>query len=395
MERFGLVALGPFRTTVSQFFLVLRDSDLTRCAICAVEVNNTVIYFITRPIPPPTDALASALPKLHLSSFLAAIFSTSLADVIKATPRSTILIPHNKGFERLGMLVSDHLLSSAGKSDLTHVIMHHVVDGVYYSNSLANVSAKSIPTIDGSDLRLVNSSLTASGGWPGMTSDLKLKDLITETGARPRTLWMFLYLELWSWTVGKAGSSRERLFDDIYAGLKAGFEWVLECESLHLKVHLGQRWDWMGLDGRCCVRPDNAFKHVNMTELLEGYWRGSRRSLVNILFRPHHRQIFSIRQSAEKPKDGENRIRPISLHNDATYSTLHLPEQCLWRYRRSLIEDSLMDHLSWGSKAQGGPRPKKIGLRLFRGVGQRQEMALEVLSRSTGCLSPYRSTLVC
>ena len=90
-------------------------------------------------------------------------------------------MPHNKGFERLGMLVSDHLLSSAGKSDLAHVVMHHVIDGVYYSKSLANISEKSIPMDDGSDVRLVNGSVMASGDWPGVTSNLHLKNVITET----------------------------------------------------------------------------------------------------------------------------------------------------------------------------------------------------------------------
>ena len=59
---------------------------------------------------PPANALTSVLPEFRLSTFLAAIFSTSLADVLKTIPRSTILMPHNKGFERLGMLVSDHLI---------------------------------------------------------------------------------------------------------------------------------------------------------------------------------------------------------------------------------------------------------------------------------------------
>ena len=284
-----------------------------------VEVNNTVIYFITRPIPPPTDALTSALPNLHLSAFLAAIFSTSLADTLKTTPRSTILMPHNKGFERLGMLVSDHLLSSAGKSDLGHVIMHHLLDGVYYSGSLANFSGKSIPTVDGSDVRLVNDSLTSSGGWPDMTSDLHLKDLITETGVVhelsdvliPRTV------EL---NVGKlARAAKGSLMTSML--VKAGFDWVLNATA----PPEGSRWAEIGLDGKgwtLLCPPDDAFKHVNMTELLKDTeWL---KKIVGQHLIPTPSSPSSIFTSAEEAKD-DVLNRPISLHNDATYSTLLSP----------------------------------------------------------------------
>jgi len=287
--------------------------------MCVVEVNNTVIYFVTRPVVPPTDALASILPRLDLSAFLAAIFSTSLADAIKTTPRSTILIPHNKGFERLGMLVSDHLLSSAGKSDLTHVIMHHVIDGVYYSDSLANVSGKSIPTDDGSDLRLANGSLTGSGGWPGMASDLKLKNLITETGVvhelsdvlMPRTV------EL---NVGKlARAAKGSLMTSMM--IKAGFDWVLNATA----PPEGSPWEEMGLDGKgwtLLCPSDDALKHVNMTELLND--TESLKMIVGQHLIPTPSSPSSTLTSAKQARDGDSN-RPISLHNDATYSTLLSP----------------------------------------------------------------------
>jgi solute carrier family 25 carnitine/acylcarnitine transporter 20/29 len=287
--------------------------------MCVVEVINTVIYFISRPILPPTDALASVLPRLELSTFLAAIFSTSLADVIKTMPRSTILMPHNKGFERLGALVSDHLLSSAGKSDLAHVIMHHVVDGVYYSHSLTNVSGKSIPTDDGSDIRLVNGSFIASGGWPDGTANLHLKNLITETGVvhelsdvlLPRTV------EL---TVGKlARAAKGSLMPSML--VKAGFDWVLNATA----PPAGSPWAEMGLDGKgwtLLCPPDDAFKHMNMTELVKDTERLM--ELVGQHLIPTPSYPSSIFTSAEQAKD-EDSNRPISLRNDATYSTLISP----------------------------------------------------------------------
>lgn len=336
--------------------MILYSSDLTCCAALPVEVNNTVIYFITRPIPPPADALASVFPKLNLSAFLAAIFSTSLGDVIKTTPRSTILMPHNKGFERLGMLVSDHLLSSAGKSDLAHVIMHHVIDGVYYSNSLANVSGKSIPTDDGSDVRLVNSSLMASGGWPGMTSDLHLKNLITETGVVhelsdvliPRTV------EL---NVGKlARAAKGSLMTSML--VKAGFDWVLNATA----PPEGSPWAEMGLDGKgwtLLCPSDDAFKHMNMTELLK-----DKRSLEEIVGQhliPTPSSPSSTFTSAEQAKDNDLN-RPISLHNDATYSTLLSPN------------NAFGDIVVRSSVTPGGPLV--LGIKGARGTSAQEDWAV-------------------
>lgn len=263
--------------------------------------------------------MTSSLPKLELSAFLAAIFSSSLADVIKTTPRSTILMPRNKGFEHLGALVSDHLLSSAGKSDLTHVIMHHVVDGVYYSESLTAVSGKSIPTDDGSDIRLVNGSVTASGGWSDMTSELHLENVITATGVVhelsdvliPRTV------EL---TVGKlARAAKGSLMVSLV--VKAGFEWVLNASD----PPAGSPWAEMGLDGKgwtLLCPPDQAFKHMNMTELLQDTERLKEIVGQHLIPTPSHRVPGFT--SAEKAKDDKTN-RPISLRNEATYSTLLSP----------------------------------------------------------------------
>lgn len=215
------------------------------------------------------------------------------------------------------MLVSDHLLSSAGKSDLTHVIMHHVVDGVYYSDSLANVSEKSIPTDDGSDLRLVNSSLTGSGGWPGMTSDLKLENLITDTGVVhelsnvliPRTV------EL---NVGKlARAAKGSLMTSMM--VKAGFDWVLNATA----PPDGSPWAEMGLDGNgwtLLCPPDDAFKHVNTTELLKDIEK--LKEIVGQHLIPTPSSPSSI---STKEEEDEDSSRPISLQNDATYSTLLSP----------------------------------------------------------------------
>jgi solute carrier family 25 carnitine/acylcarnitine transporter 20/29 len=158
-----------------------------------VEINNTLIYFISRPSVPPTDALETALPKLDFSSFLAAIFSTSLADTLKTTPRTAFLIPHSSAFKRVG-LVSEYLLIASSKSDLESVILHHVIDGIEYAQNL-NGSQHTFPTLEGSDIKLewrqnqssINSGsrsilVTPGGGWAGMKAAPYARNTLTSTG---------------------------------------------------------------------------------------------------------------------------------------------------------------------------------------------------------------------
>ena len=268
-------------------------------------------------------------------------------------------MPHNKGFERLGMLVSDHLLSSIGKPDLAHVVMHHVIDGIHYSDSLTNISGKSVPTADGSDLRLANGSVTGSGGWPGMTSDLELKNLITETGVvhelsdvlMPRTV------EL---NVGKlARAAKGSLMTSMM--VKAGFDWVLNATA----PPEDSPWAEMGLDGKgwtLLCPPDDALKHVNMTELLKDTER--LKEIVGQHLIPTPSSPSSIFTSAGQARDDDSN-RPISLRNDATYSTLLSPNNVYG------------DIVVRSSETPGGP--PVVGIKGARGTSAQGDWA-KVLS---------------
>ena len=151
------------------------------------EYKNSLIYLISRPITPPGDVMSTALPYLDFSTFLAAVFSTSLADRLKEASSTTFLVPKNDGFKRLGNLVSAHLLAASSKSDLERVILHHVIDGVEYSKSLKKGSNQSFATLEGSDVHIDRSTngsvmVTASGGWAGMNAEVKGLNALTQTG---------------------------------------------------------------------------------------------------------------------------------------------------------------------------------------------------------------------
>jgi solute carrier family 25 carnitine/acylcarnitine transporter 20/29 len=236
----------------------------------SVEVNNTVIYFISRPLVPPPDVFQVALPFLDFSSFLAALFSTSKAEALRTTPSTSFLIPENEAFKRLGLLVSGHLLAPSSKGDLENVMMHHVLNTVEYAKSLRNGSQHTFSTLEGSDItveRLANGDAFASssGGWAGFKAKVQTRDLLVQTGVIhemsdimiPRSVQI---------TIGKLvkaakGSTMATLVN------KAGFEWILNGTA----PPEGSPWTdekFSNAAWTLLCPPDEAFKSYNLTRLL-------------------------------------------------------------------------------------------------------------------------------
>ncbi|OJA16128.1 hypothetical protein AZE42_00067 [Rhizopogon vesiculosus] len=289
-----------------------------------IEIDNTVVYFVSRPLEPPVDPLQTALPLLDLSSFLAAIFSTSIADVIKKTPRATFLLPHNDAFKRLGMLVSDHLLAASSKTDLENVIMHHIIDGVEYSKSLVNGSQRTFATLEGSDLQLEHPGngsviVSASGGWPGLRSALYPRDMLTETGVIHELSDIMIprSVEL---TVGKLMKAAKAT-NMINMVTKAGFDWVLNGTT----PPEGSEWTAQGL-----TRPswtllcptDDAFKKYNLTELFDNV--DVLRAIISQHLIPTPSSSTGDIRSFDAP-DVLNNNRPLPLERPGQYSTLLSP----------------------------------------------------------------------
>ncbi|KAH0838185.1 FAS1 domain-containing protein [Lanmaoa asiatica] len=284
-----------------------------------VEINNTTIYFISRPLDPPVDPLQTALPSLDLSSFLAAVFSTSLADVIKRMPRTTFLIPHNSAFKRLGLLVSDHLLAASSKQDLEHVILHHIIDNVEYSKSLVDGSQRTFATLEGSDLQLERAEggsilISASGGWAGMKSTLYPQNTLTDTGVihEVSDLMIPRSVELNIGKLMKAGKATT--MTNVMA--KAGFDWILDGTL----PPEGSEWADRGLGVRTwtllCPK-DDAFKKYNLTQLLEDL--DGLRAIVSQHLIPIPAASGSV------SLDVLNNSRPLPLDQLGSHSTLLSP----------------------------------------------------------------------
>ena len=308
-----------------------------------VEVNNTVIYFISRPLLPPGNSLQVALPILNFSSFLAAIFSANLADTIKTSRRTTLLVPNNDAFKRLGLLVSAHLLSTPATSDLKNVILHHVIHDVVYARDVQNSTARTYPTLEGSDLHVEHKkggtiSLTPSGGWPGLISELTPTNLLSETGAVHELSDIFIPRSV-HLTVGKlAKAAKGTTMTNLI--IKAGMEWILNGTT----PPADSPWDQSGIVGTgwtLLCPTDDAFKKVNLTQLY------SDKATMQLVVGQH---LLNTPTSGELSGTPTNN-QPVPFHVSGIYKTLISPES---NYRDVVFRETENGEVAVGIKNAPG-----------------------------------------
>lgn len=280
---------------------------------------------------PPSDPISTALPSLDLSNFLAALLSSSQADIIRTTPRTSLLIPYNTAFKRLGLLVSAHLLSSSSKQDLEKVILHHTLSDVEYSSNLVNGSQQTFKTLEGSDIkveRLENGAIhvSPSGGWPGMKSRLVPRDTLTQTGVIHELSDILLPRSV-NITIGKLmkaaqASTMTSMFN------RAGFEWILNGTAPP------DDWSWPdderspsgGIAWTVLCPTDDAFKIHNLTELFADPVRLKSIVMQHIILSPYPKERIQRLKAGINEGPGEieelYNNQPLVLENSATYSTM-------------------------------------------------------------------------
>ena len=235
-------------------------------------------------------------------------------------PRTTFLIPHNDAFKRLGLLVSDHLLGASSKQDLEHVILHHIIDDVEYTQSFADGSQHTFATLEGSDLQLEWTEdgsvvISASGGWTGMKSALYPRNTLTDTGVihEVSDLMIPRSVELNIGKLMKAGKATTMA--NVMA--KAGFDWILNGrpppEMSEWADHRLGGGTWTLL-----CPTDDAFKKYNLTQLLEDL--DELRAIVSQHLIPTLPSLPA--SGAASVMDVFNNNRPLPLDQLGSYSTL-------------------------------------------------------------------------
>lgn len=222
--------------------------------------------------------MAAALPSLHLSTFIAAVFSTALDELLKKYSSTTLLIPRNEGFKNLGGLVSTHLLSStaSAKKDLESVILHHVIKGVNYWKDLSEGSQTSFGTLESSDVHFDRDAdkqlflVSASGGWPGMKAELGATgmtgNILTKTGVMHELSGVLIprSVELTNQKLVKA--AKGTTMADLVT--KAGLGWILDGTSPPPDSEW-LNYDYQSVGWTLLVPTDDAFKNTNLTAISE------------------------------------------------------------------------------------------------------------------------------
>ncbi|KAF9076124.1 carnitine/acyl carnitine carrier [Rhodocollybia butyracea] len=335
-----------------------------------VRADNILIYFISKPIVPPSDAIDTVLPMLDFSSFIAYILASSVGDKIRNTANTTLLIPPNDAFERLGLLVSGYLLAPSSKADLEKVLLHHSLSTVRYAEALENGTQRTFPTNEGSDLSVSRENngtifVSASGGWAGMKSRLRTRDILTQTGVVHEVSDILIprSVELTMAKLMKAAKGSTM----ITMVTKAGLDWVLNGTT----PPEGSPWSEQGLGnaGWVLLCPtDTAFEKYNVSELY-----ADKEKLISIV----SQHLIPYPSPSDKlvmvpSDDGSINInRPLLLEDSVTYSTLLSPSSM---YGDLVFKES--------SDAKGG---YIVGIKGARGTDGTNDWA-RVLSwgRSTG-----------
>jgi solute carrier family 25 (mitochondrial carnitine/acylcarnitine transporter), member 20/29 len=291
-----------------------------------VEIDNTLIYLVSRPLTPPGDVLTAVLPSIDLSTYLAAVFSTSLAETVKNLPRTTFLVPNNKAWAKMG-LVATYLLMGTSKKELESVVLHHILDSIQYLSALRNGTERTFRTFEGTDIGIsrhrhddgeVEVVVTGSGGWDGLHAKLdpsNKANTLTETGVAHEidTLMIPRSVEINLGKLVKAagGGTMASLVT------RAGFEWVLNGtappeDSEYSKLGDGVGWTLL-------VPRDEAWRDVNLTAL----WDDGH--AIRELVTQHLIPTFPPSSGGDKDgKGGKKPRKPSHLVMDADENTMPL-----------------------------------------------------------------------
>lgn len=159
-----------------------------------IQVGNTLIYILSQIVPPPSDLLQLALSNIRFSTAVASIFSAKLDDEFKSIPELTYLMPTNRAFADLG-LIMDYLLLERSKADLSQVLKYHAIVQVLYQDEIRLGSSQRYPTLEGTELyitKLASNNITIHGptvggvALNGESKDSEVinkKDVLVENGS--------------------------------------------------------------------------------------------------------------------------------------------------------------------------------------------------------------------
>jgi uncharacterized surface protein with fasciclin (FAS1) repeats len=130
----------------------LRNNSLfvnnSKVTTADVETTNGVIHIIDTVLSPVGgDVADAAIANSNLSSLVSALTAADLVNTLKGTGPFTVFAPTNSAFAKLpSATLNDLLTNPAKKTDLTNILLDHVVSGEVALNKNGNTSATTLGT---------------------------------------------------------------------------------------------------------------------------------------------------------------------------------------------------------------------------------------------------------
>lgn len=117
-----------------------------------VSVQGNTIYEISEPLSLPGSFLSKLVVDLEMSTFIATLYVSGVAEEVKHSSGITMFAPSNGAFHDLG-LVAQFLMHSSGKHQLQNVLRYHVIRGLLYAEDIREY-AHEVPTLADSTIRV-------------------------------------------------------------------------------------------------------------------------------------------------------------------------------------------------------------------------------------------------
>ncbi|KAK4683657.1 hypothetical protein P7C73_g6577, partial [Tremellales sp. Uapishka_1] len=299
-----------------------------------VNAGQSIIYLISNLLSPPLDVLQTAISDLRSSTFIAAVYSADLEKLVKKSPGVTWLIPRNKAFGDLGLVLKYLLLSDrASKDDLRKVLKYHALEDVVYEEDFRSGDT-TYRTLEGSDIVLERIKGTKGYGngslalrSPRNKFDMPLngelrstrlleKNALTETGVIHTVDQVMLPSDVDITLEKLVKGSKESTMLGLMK--KAGLSWVLEGrDPVGEEVVLYSSDATTPMPSFTILCPtDKAFARLNISALSDE----DLESLLKLHIIPADMNAnLDLTQSQSRPRDGE----PLFLNDDLVYSTLY------------------------------------------------------------------------
>ncbi|ORZ16899.1 FAS1 domain-containing protein [Absidia repens] len=126
--------------------------DHSRVITSVDDIRGDSIYKISDPLKIPGDMLSQLVVDLDLSTFIATLYVSELADEIRQAKGITLFVPTNDAFIRLGLLAK-YFVHPTGKQHLQTVLRYHAAQELLYYDDMMN-HVSEVPTLAKSMLRI-------------------------------------------------------------------------------------------------------------------------------------------------------------------------------------------------------------------------------------------------